>query len=37
MITIEELEILALKAGGAVLGLIAFYLIRKIILGRNNI
>ena len=29
-----EFEIIALKAGGAVLGLTVFYLIRKFLLGR---
>jgi len=33
MITSVEIETLALKAGGAVLGLIVFWWIRKIVLG----
>ena len=36
MIDIVELENLALKAGGAVLGLIVFFMIRNMILGRKR-
>lgn len=36
MITSDELTTLALKAGGAVLGLIVFYLVRLMILGRRS-
>lgn len=35
LVTINDLETLALKAGGAVLGLIVFYLVRKMIRGRT--
>lgn len=35
MITSAELELLALKAGGAVLGLIVFYWVRLIIRGKK--
>jgi len=35
MITSQELEILALKAGGAVLGLLVFYWTRLIIRGKK--
>lgn len=36
MITSEELKTLALQAGGAVLGLIVFYLVRLIVLGKKR-
>lgn len=35
MITAAELELILLKAGGAVLGLIVFYLLRGMIRGRK--
>jgi len=35
MINIEELEVLLLKAGGAVLGLIVFYWTYKIVRGKK--
>jgi len=34
--TANEFEIISLKAGGAVLGLIVFYLVRLMILGRKR-
>jgi hypothetical protein len=36
MITNEELRLLFLQAGGAVLGLIVFYWTRLIVLGRKK-